>query len=113
MTLLWRSGDVTRWSEAEKLIHSGRALSDLATDEMIKALHDLKEIVEGDRRDVEHRSLSEPLRGWNIIVTGGMTWGDSPTEAFRVITTCDDIIVHDPDLGCYVPLMQFLRFSLV
>lgn len=113
VTLLWHNDDLPQWDKAEQLIRDGKARvseQELDTDDMVEALHNLKEVVEGDRRDIDRHFLMGRLKGWNIIVTGGMTWGDSPTEAFDIITRCDNISVHDPDLGCYIPLMRFLKF---
>lgn len=115
VTLLWHNDDLPQWDKAEKLIRDGKATItdhyyDVDIESLVKDLHNLKEVVEGDRRDIDRHFLMGRLKGWNIIVTGGMTWCDSPTEAFDIITRCDNISVHDPDLGCYIPLMRFLKF---
>lgn len=113
VTLLWHNDDLPQWDKAEQLIRDGKAIiseHDLDTDDIVRALHNLKEVVEGDRCDIDRHFLMGRLKGWNIIVTGGMTWGDSPTEAFDIITTADNISVFDSDLGCYIPLMRFLKF---
>lgn len=54
--------------------------------EMEAALEDVKEAVAGNRRDCG----SESIGGVDILVSGGMTWGDDPTDTYTSISKLED-----------------------
>jgi hypothetical protein len=62
-------------------------LPDLATPEGLVALRaDLHRCLDELERRLGGREFTWiPVRGANVYVTGGPSWGDSPTEAFDLI----------------------------
>lgn len=44
-------------------------------------IEELKDFIEGDSRDTTSFSVGE----YNIYVTGGMSWGDSPSDTYDAI----------------------------
>jgi hypothetical protein len=76
-----------RYDEAFREEAPAPALARQALRDIVIEFYDT--IVNGERRDVDVWIVQDQP----ILVTGGMTWGDDPTEAYQIIETMRSLAV--------------------
>lgn len=67
-------------------------------------LDEFEEIWEGGRRD----TTTHTFGAQDAIITGGMSWGDNPTESYSVISYLDEYNVLEA-CGFYPPVIDWKK----
>ena len=102
--LSMKKGKNPKWEEAKKYIRDNRKaitkkwnenMNDDTEHDVVKRLIDDIDTLKRGWDDGSRECITFEHKGDKILITGGLSWGDNPTETFGAISDLDESGILD------------------